>query len=115
DVRVAVEGQRVALAQREELDGPLDELADAAVRSAVALGREGGKQLGVALVALGGVEKGPQVAGRRRPGAGGVEVHAEGLEDLGGVALEPLPLLGGDGAGTGLLPAGCFLGIESKR
>src|ERR1700716_2850755 len=37
DIRVPVEGQRVMLAQREELDRALDDLADLAVGTATAL------------------------------------------------------------------------------
>src|SRR5689334_10655279 len=51
DVRVAVERQRVMLAERVELDRAFDDLADRAVGTAVALGRKRGQKLGVTLVA----------------------------------------------------------------
>src|SRR6266540_7331226 len=51
DERVAVEGQRVVLAQRVELDRAFDDLANAAVRASVAFGWEGGQELRIALVA----------------------------------------------------------------
>src|SRR5260370_30459586 len=57
DVRMPVERERVVLAQREEFDGTLDRLRDAAVRAATAFGREGREQLGIAFVPVGGVEQ----------------------------------------------------------
>src|SRR5690348_4992930 len=91
---VAVERQRVVLAQRVEVDRSLDDLADVAVRTAVAFGRKRGEQLGVALITGRRLEQGVEVALRRLPRAGRVQVHAERLEDLRRVALELLPLLG---------------------
>ena len=44
-VRHPVEREGVMLAQREEGDGPFDHLADRAIGSSAALGREGGQQL----------------------------------------------------------------------
>src|SRR6266550_701479 len=82
DVGVAVEREYVMLAQRVELDRSLDDLADAAVRAAVTLGRKGGEELRVAFVSGRRLEQGAQVATRGRAGARRVEVHAEGLEDL---------------------------------
>src|SRR5258708_26577587 len=114
DVRVAVERKRVVLAEREELDRAFDDLADVAVGAAMALGRKGGEELGVALVPGGGVEQRAQVALGGRKGARGVEVHAERLEDLGRVALELLPLLRRDLAGLDLLPLGGLFRVASE-
>src|SRR5258706_16396533 len=115
DVRVTVEGQRMVLAQREELDRPLDELADRAVRPAVALGRKRGEQLRVAFVSARRVVHGAEEARRTRLGARRVEVHAEGLEDLRGVTLELLPARRRDRARPGLLPMRRLLRVEGQR
>src|SRR5258708_37553454 len=114
DVRVAVERKRVVLADREALDRAFDDLADVAVGAAMALGRKGGEELGVALVPGGGVKQRAQVALGGCEGAGGVELHAERLEDLGRVTLELLPLLRRDLAGLDLLPLGGLFRVESE-
>src|SRR5260370_21784800 len=81
------------LAERVEWNRPFDRVAQVTVRLAVALRREGLEQLGVALVAAGGVEERAHEAawgvGRRRR----LEIHAEGREYLGHVALEGAHLL----------------------
>src|ERR1700682_2050486 len=102
-VSVPVERERLVLRQGEELDRSFDDLADAAVRAATALGRKRGEQLGIAFIAHGRVEQRAQVAGWSVARAGSVQVHSERLEDLGGVALELLPLLRRDGSRGGLL------------
>ena len=78
DERVPVEGQGVVLAERVELDRPLDDLADVAVRTAVALRGERCEHLGIALVARGGLEERTQVARRCFARPGSVQVHAQG-------------------------------------
>jgi hypothetical protein len=60
DVRLAEERQSVVLTEGEERDRSFDDLADPAVRTAVAFGLEGGDQLLVAFVPAGGVEEGAQ-------------------------------------------------------
>ena len=93
DVRVAVEGQRVVLAERGERDRPLDDLRERLPSGGVALGRERRHELGIAVVpgrrleeraqeALGGVPR------PRRP-----EREPERLEDLRHVAPVSLPVL----------------------
>src|SRR5437879_4635851 len=106
---------RAVLAERVVLDGTLDDLADAAVRSTVAFRRKRGEQLRVAFVAGRRLEERVQIATRCGEGARRVEVHAERLEDLGGVALELLPLLGRDVAGADLLPRRGLFGGGRKR
>ena len=64
DVRPPEERQDVVLAQGEERDRPLDDLRQLAVGAAVALGREGGQQLRVAVVAVGRVEQRPDEPAR---------------------------------------------------
>ena len=112
DVSVTVEGKHVVFAQRVELDGSLDDLADAAIRPAVAFGREGRQELWIAFVACGRFEKRMQIAAGCRAGPWCVEVHAEGLQDLRGVALEPLPLVGADAPRADLLPMRCLFRIK---
>src|SRR5205823_7550775 len=94
---------------------PFDDLADVAVRSSVALGGKCGQELGVAFVAGGGVEQRLEEPRGRVPGAGRVEVHAEGVEDLGRVALELLPTCGRDAARRRLLPVGGLFRVEPER
>src|SRR5258708_5743073 len=115
DVRVAVERKRVVLAEREELDRALDDLADVAVGAAAALGWKGGEELGVAFVPGSGVEQRAQVPLGGCEGARGFDVHAERLEDLGRVSLELLPLLRRDLARFDLLPLGGLFRVESER
>src|SRR2546426_8667119 len=93
DEGVAVEGQRVVLAQGVELDGAFDDLADVAVGTAMALGRKRGQELGVAFVTRRGLVESAQIPSGCLPGAWRVEVHAKCLKDLSGIALELLPLL----------------------
>src|SRR6266571_9206083 len=114
DKRVAVEGQRVVLAEREELDGPLDDLADVAVRPAVALGRKGCQELGIAFVTGRGLEQRTQEAAWSGSGSGRVQVHPEGFEDLGRVTLELLPLFGAYLPRPHLFPMRGLLGIEGE-
>src|SRR5437773_11935089 len=89
-----MEGERVVLAKRVELDRSFDDLADVAVRPAVALGRKGGEELGVALIAGGRIEQGAQVTLGGVARARGLEVDAQSLEDLSRVAFDRLPLVG---------------------
>ncbi len=114
DEGVAVERQRVVLAKRVELDWPLDDLADVAVRSAVALSGKRGQELGVAFITRGSLVERSQIAGWGLARARRVKVHAKRLEDLGGVALELLPLLGADMAWVRLLPMRGLLWIERE-
>src|SRR5712664_1130498 len=115
DIRVTVERKRVVLAERVELDRSLDDLADVAVRPAVALSRESSQKLGVTLVAAGRLEQRVDVTSRRFSRAGGIEVHPQGLEDLGRVAFELLPLLRCDVAWADLLPLRGLFWIKCKR
>src|SRR5689334_22875175 len=104
----------MVLTERVELDGSLDDLADVAVGAAVAFRRKSGEELGVALVAGGGLEESPQIAARRIARARSVEVHAERLEDLGRVALELFPFVRLDLARADLLPMRGLLWVERK-
>jgi hypothetical protein len=106
-----MEGQGVVLAEGVEVDRPFDDLADAAIGPTTALRGESGQQLLVALVARGRVEQRFDVSRRGALGAGGLEVHAEGFEDLGHVALISLPGLGTDYSGVDPFPGGEVLGI----
>ena len=90
------ERQGVVLAEGEEVDRPLDDLAQTAVRAAAALGREGGQEVRVTLVAGRGLEERLEEAFRRAVGAGRAEVHAKRREDLGHVALVALPVFRSD-------------------
>ncbi len=94
DMSHPVEGQRVVLAQGVEGDRPFDNLAQSAVEPPVALGREGGEQLRVALIASRGVEQRGKEPARRVAGAGSVQVEPERGEDLPDRALEAAPVLG---------------------
>src|SRR5207253_3034458 len=107
DVGVPMEGQRMVLAEREELDWTLDDLADRAVRAAVTLRGERGQELGIALVSERRVVHRPQETRRRVLGAGSIKIHPEGHEDLGRVTLELLPPLRRDRPRSRLLPARC--------
>ncbi len=62
NVRLAEERQSVMLTEGEERDRSFDDLADTAVRPAMAFGLEGSDQLFVALVPARGVEEGAQKA-----------------------------------------------------
>src|SRR5439155_10507612 len=95
--------------------GPLDDLADAAVRAAMALGRKRGQQFGVAFVTRGSLVESAQVSSRCLFSAWRVEVHPERLKDFRGVPLVRLPLLGRDVTWTDLLPMGCLFGIKRDR
>ena len=70
DMGHSVKRERMVLAQREEGDGSLDDLADPAIGAAAALGREGREQLVIALVPRRGVEQSKQEPPRGVPGAG---------------------------------------------
>src|SRR5207302_10691971 len=85
------ERQGVVLAEGEEVDRPLDDLAQTAVRAVPALGREGGQEVRVPLVAGRGLEERLEEAFRRAVGAGRAEVHAKRRADLGDIALVALP------------------------
>src|SRR2546425_7799209 len=115
DEGVAVERQRVVLAKRVELDRPLDDLTDVAVRAAVALRRERGQELGVAFVTRGSLVESAQVSSRCLFSARRVEVHSERIEDLRGVARELLPQLRRDVTWTDLLPMGGLFGLKRDR
>src|SRR5437899_8816010 len=80
DEGVTVERQRVVLAKRVEVDGPLDDLADAAVRAAMALGRKRGQQFGVAFVTRGSLVESAQVSRRCLFSAWRLEVHPYSLK-----------------------------------
>src|SRR5258706_15953526 len=99
-----MKGQGVVLAEREELDRALDDLADVAVGPTVTLGRKGGQQLGVTLIPVRRLEERAEKSGRRRLRPRCLEVHSKRLEDLGGVALELRPLLRLDSSRPDLLP-----------
>src|SRR5438552_18237282 len=93
DVRAPDERQRVMLAERGEGYGALDDLVHLTGRATLALGRERGEELRVALITVGRVvERANETLGRVDR-AGRVEVHAHSGEYLGGVSLEALPLL----------------------
>ena len=94
----AVERQRVVLAQREERDRPLDDLAVRVRR------RHAGAPTGtrcaasVAVVAGRRLEHRAQEAARRLAGTGVSRSMPNAVEDLGDVALVARPLLGRDRA-----------------
>jgi hypothetical protein len=90
--RLAHERQGVVLAQGEEGDRPLDHLGQVTVAVAMALGREGGQQLGVAVVPVGRVVEGAQEALRGRVRPRRVEVESQGGQDLGDVRLVAVPI-----------------------
>ena len=71
----------------------------------MAFRRKRGDQLGVALVAGGRVEERVQEARRRALGAGRVELHAEGSEDLPHMGFETGPLFLADMARMEAFPA----------
>ena len=102
DVRDAVERQRVVLAEAEERDRPLDDLAGEPSTTLRRLARERGQQLLVAVVAGGRIVQRPEEPRRRLARAGRVEIHAERREDLADVLLEAPPLRGRDVAGRGV-------------
>src|SRR4030095_201381 len=111
----AMEGQRMVFAQRKEGNGPLDDLTDPAVRTATTLRRNGGEEPVVALVThVGGAHR-PEEPPGRLAGSGGAEVHPEGLEDLGDVPLEPLPVLVADPPGVYVLPEHDLFGVTHAR
>src|SRR5947199_10676956 len=91
--RASVEGKRVVLAERDERDRTLDDLVHLTCRAALALRRERGEELRIALVTVGRVEERADESPRRLARAGGVELHPERREHLAGVALELGPLL----------------------
>src|SRR5581483_11525002 len=93
DVRRAVERQRMVLAQREERDRALDDLAVPAVCMARPLGWKGRPELRVAAVASGRVEHRLQEPARRVTRARCVELHPERREDLADVRLVASPVL----------------------
>src|SRR5215510_6437999 len=57
DMGNSVKRERMVLAQREEGDGALDDLADPAIGAAAALSRESREQLVITLVPRGGVKQ----------------------------------------------------------
>ena len=109
---MTVEREHVVLAKGVELDRSLDDLADFAVGPAVTFGRESSQELRVPLVAGSRFEKRAQVAAGGGASPGRVEVHAERLKDLCGVALELLPLVGAHVTRPDLLPMRGLFGIE---
>src|SRR2546428_13033887 len=101
---MAVEWEHVMLTKRVDLDRSLDALADAAVRPAMAFGREGRQEFGVALIPSCRFEKRVQEAaggGASPPRVGG---HPEGLKDLPRDGPEFFPLGGTVPARAALLP-----------
>src|SRR3954469_1790133 len=100
----AVERERVMLAEREERDRTLDDLADRTVGTAVALGREGRQQLGITLVSGSGLEQGTDETPRGGAGPGRVQIHPERLEHLCDGTLETAPLVVGDGPRPNVFP-----------
>ena len=82
----------MVLAEGEERDRTFDDLGDLAVRATQALGRKGGQQLRVALVARGRVEQCPEKATRSRDRARRLEVEPQSGQDLGQIALVPEPV-----------------------
>src|SRR3954469_17088678 len=58
DIGLPIEGQRVVLAQRIELDRPFDYLAETTVRPATTLGVKDRQQLRVAIIPSGGIVQG---------------------------------------------------------
>src|SRR5947209_12187429 len=100
------------LAQRVKRYGPLHHLADAAVGPAAALGRECRDELGISLIALGGVEERTKESLGRPFGAGRVQRHAQRIEDFGQVALETLPRLVADFPWSAALPRAAVLGLR---
>src|SRR2546421_13009399 len=112
DVGVTVEGKNVMLAQRVELDRSFDDLDDAAIRPAVAFGRESCQQLRIPFVARDRFEERTQIAAGSRTGPRCIEIHTAGLKNLRGVALELLPLVRADVARADLLPMGGLFRIK---
>src|SRR5713101_1993329 len=98
------EGEGVMLAERIEGNRAFDHLADLAVGTTFAFRREGGHQLGIALITLGRVEHRSKVALRCFDGARRVERHAERPKDLAYVTLEALPVVVTDPSGLIPLP-----------
>src|SRR5207253_9154434 len=97
--------KRMVLAEREERDRPLDDLAVPPVDVARTLGRKCGPELRVAVVARGRVEHGPEKSLRRLLRPGRSEIHAERSEDLTEVALVARPVLRRDRALSVRLPS----------
>src|SRR5260370_28839216 len=98
------EGEGVMLAERIERNRAFDHLAELAVGTTLALGRKGGHQLGIALIALRRVEQRTQVALRCFARARCVERHAERLKDLAHVPLEAFPVGVTDASALNPLP-----------
>src|SRR4029434_5934280 len=111
DMGHSVKRKRMVLAQREEGNGPFDDLADPAIGTASALGREGLEQLVITLVPRRRVEQSKQEPPRCVACPWAIEIHAEGLEDLGDVTLEPSPVLLVDLPRINVLPEGDLLWI----
>jgi len=93
DVRDSVKRQRVVLAEREERDRSLDDLAAAAVDSGRALGWECRAELRVAVVSGGRVDHRLEESARGVARTGRMEIHAERAEDLGDMALVALEVV----------------------
>jgi hypothetical protein len=62
-----------------------------------------------------GVDHRPEEPPGRLAGSRGGEVHPEGLEDLGDVPLEPLPVLVADLPGVYVLPEHDLFGVTHAR
>src|SRR6266446_1220500 len=103
-VGVTEKREGVMLAERIEGNRAFDDLADLAVGTTFAFRREGGHQLGIALITLRRVEHRSKVALRCFDGARRVERHAERPKDLAYVTLEALPVVVTDPSGLNPLP-----------
>ena len=92
DVRDAVEGQGVVLAERVEGDRAFDDLAQRFGTGGRRFGGERRQQLRVAVVAGGRVEEGAEETLRRVTRSRSVGLEAERLEDLAEIALVAPPV-----------------------
>src|SRR6202022_3095830 len=104
------ERQGMGLTDRMKGDLPLDDLADPAVRTTIALPGKGGYRLGATFVTAGRLEERADEAPRRCSCCWRVESHAHHLEDLRRVMLQLSPLRLADLPGRNALPFSIFLG-----
>src|SRR2546425_1061107 len=112
---LAEEREGMVLTHRMEGDRPLDDLADPAVGTTIALSGKGGDQLGIPFVTVGRVEERPDEPAWRFSCCRRVESHAHHLQDLRGMTLQLSPLRFADLPGRNTLPFSAFLGKGITR